>query len=287
MAERLILEKVSYAYPLPGKGEAPALRGVSLVLEPGEALCVAGSNGSGKSTLARVCAGLVAVDKGHVEYGGSRVEGRKALRSLRMSVGLLFQSPEEQLFADTVEKDIAFGPRNRGVKGGELEVVVRDAAEHVGLNPALLQRSPFSLSGGEKRRVALAGVLAMQPDVLALDEPFIGLDHEGRETLKDSLRRYRDARGASMLIVTNDLADAWPLADRFALLASGELIATRSRARLLESASDLAALDMALPQWGRLARLLEGAGYPARDVSEAASLADAAALMLEARRGGH
>jgi len=285
VAERLSLQGVSYSYPLPGKGEVPALRDVTLAIEPGEVMCVAGSNGSGKSTLARICAGIVTADGGVLEYGGVAIEGRKALRSLRFSVGLLFQSPEDQLFADTVERDIAFGPRNRGTKGDDLDRVVKESAEHVGLDLELLQRSPFSLSGGEKRRVALAGVLAMEPEVLVLDEPFIGLDHEGREKLKDSLRRYRESRGASMLIVSHDLADAWPLADRFALLAGGELRALESKEELLESGSDLAELGMALPQWGELAKMLSEAGHPATDVSDPSSLAEAAAAMLEANRG--
>jgi energy-coupling factor transport system ATP-binding protein len=264
----------------------PAIRDVTMTLEPGEVLCVAGSNGSGKSTLARICAGIVTADSGTLEYAGEVIEGRKALRSLRFSVGLLFQSPEDQLFADTVGRDIAFGPRNRGLKGNELDRVVNESAEHVGLDIGLLERSPFSLSGGEKRRVALAGVLAMEPDVLALDEPFIGLDHEGREKLKDSLRRYRESRGASMLIVTHDLADAWPLADRFALLSDGELRALESKEELLESGADLAKLGMALPQWGELAKMLSDSGHPADDVSDPSKLADAAAEMLEANRGG-
>ncbi len=286
MAEKLSLHEVNYSYPLPGKGEAPALRDVTLALEPGETLCVAGSNGSGKSTVAKICAGLVTPDEGHLVYGGHTVEGRGALRALRMSVGLLFQAPEDQLFADTVYKDVTFGPRNRGVKGIELDAVLAEALEHVGLGEAILSRSPFSLSGGEKRRVALAGVLAMRPDVLILDEPFIGLDYEGKQTLKDALRKYGSSRGASILIVTHDLSDAWSLADRFALLSGGALRALESRSELLLGGTDLAALGMALPQWGELANLLDSSGFPVKDPSDLSSLADAAESMLEAGRAG-
>lgn len=287
MALSLKLEGVSYSYPLPGREEAPAVTGVSLEVEPGEVLCVAGANGSGKSTLAQLCAGLLQPTGGRVSYGGTPIEGRTALRRLRQSVGIVFQSPEDQLFADTVAKDLAFGPRNRGVRGTELAKRVRDAASLVGLPlESLEDRSPFSLSGGEKRRVALAGVLALEPEVLVLDEPFIGLDFEGREHLKAALERYRGLRETSVVIVTHDLADSWGLADRFALLAAGRLERVAVCAELPGCEADLSELGMRLPQWGVLAFETGLLGIEVADPSDPSALARAIVSTMEARDGG-
>ncbi len=284
MALRLSLENVHYSYPLPGREDAPALTGADLAVEPGEVLCVAGSNGSGKSTLAQVCAGLLLPDSGEVLYGDAPVEGRAGLREFRSKVSLLFQSSEDQLFADTVAKDIAFGPKNHGLRGGELEEAVRRACALVGLSlEELGSRSPFSLSGGEKRRAALAGVLAMDPEVLVLDEPFIGLDHTGRELLKSTLERYREERGASVVIVTHELSDAWGLAERFALLSGGRLLKVEDKSDLLSGEVELSSLGMKLPQWGELVRELLGSGIAVTDPSDPRMIAGAMASFREAR----
>lgn len=277
MAELLSLKDVSYSYPLPGEGEAAALRDVTFEVEPGEVFCVAGPNGSGKSTLAQVCAGLLAPGDGTVLYGGEKMEGRGRLRALRTRVGLLFQSPEDQLFADTVEKDIAFGPRCRGVRGGRLEEAVRRAAEMAGVDLELFGgRSPFTLSEGEKRRAALAGVLALFPEVLVLDEPFIGLDYEGREHLASALSRYRQERGASIIVVTHELAGVWPLADRFALMDGGSLLRVERKQDLAAAGAELGGSGMRLPAWALLARELAALGASVRDPSDARALAAAA-----------
>lgn len=286
MAARLTLEDVSYSYPLPGREEAPALSGVGLEVAPGEVLCVAGANGSGKSTLAQVCAGLLVPTTGSVLYGGKPVEGRSGLLELRRKVGLLFQSPEDQLFADTVEKDMSFGPRNHGLRGDELSRVVSDAAALVDLPLEKLGgRSPFSLSEGEKRRVALAGVLALEPEVLLLDEPFIGLDAAGRDRLKSSLSRYGERKDASIVIVTHELSDSWDLADRFALLSAGRLERTMSRMGLISGGFDVRAVGMRLPQCGVLARELVLLGAPVDDPADPRCLAEAIACVREVGGG--
>ena len=286
MAAILTLESVSYSYPLPGEGESAALDGIDLQVERGEIVCVAGPNGSGKSTLAQVCAGLLVPSSGRLLFDGRRVESRAELRGLRRRIGMVFQSPEDQLFAGTVTADIAFGPRNHGLRGAGLEERVRSAATIVDLSLERFgERSPFSLSEGEKRRVALAGVLALEPDVLVLDEPFIGLDHDGREHLKAALERYRERREASVLVVTHDLADTWRLADRFALLSGGRLVRVES-GRELVSGYDLGSLDMRLPQWGVLARELVSGGAEVADPADPAELARAIASILEAHHGG-
>jgi energy-coupling factor transport system ATP-binding protein len=285
MALRLTLEDIHYSYPLPGRQDAPALTGVDLTVEPGEILCVAGSNGSGKSTLAQVCTGLLFPDSGRVLYGQTAVEGRGGLRSFRRKAGLLFQSSEDQLFADTVAKDIAFGPHNHGLRGGELQEAVARAAALVGLGlEELASRSPFSLSGGEKRKVALAGVLALDPELLVLDEPFMGLDYDGRERLKSTLAQYREEREASVVIVTHELSDAWGLAERFALLSQGSLLKVEDKSDLLAGDVELSSLGMRLPQWGELARELLRSGISVDDPSDPRVMARAIAAHREAAR---
>jgi energy-coupling factor transport system ATP-binding protein len=286
LALRLRVEDVSYSYPLPGRQDAAALNGISVTLEPGEVFCVAGANGSGKSTLAQVCAGLLAPSSGSIAYGEKTVKGRGDLLDFRRQVGLLFQSPEDQLFADTAAKDIAFGPRNHGLRGAELSEAVKGAAALVDLSlEEFGSRSPFSLSEGEKRRVALAGVLALNPDVLILDEPFIGLDYEGRERLKDTLTRYNREREASIMIVTHELSDVWHMAARFALLSEGRLLRVDRKSDMLSGELDLSALGMRLPQWGVLAREILRSGIPVSDPSDPAAIARAIATHREVRGG--
>ncbi|MBN1289357.1 MAG: ATP-binding cassette domain-containing protein [Actinobacteria bacterium] len=251
MAQKLILESVSYSYPF--SGSPPVLKDVNLVVDPGEVICIAGRNGSGKSTLSQICAGLLFPTGGKLSYGGSRIKTRRDMSGLRKNVCLLFQSPEDQLFADTVLADISFGPRNHGLRGSELQAIVRESAEMAGLDIERLgDRSPFSLSGGEKRMVALAGVFALRPEILVLDEPFTGLDHTHREHLRESLARYRESRGASLVIVSHELSNVWPVAVKYGLLADGKLAGLRSRAEIAAEKDGISRLGLRLPQWGAL-----------------------------------
>ncbi|PKQ28522.1 MAG: energy-coupling factor transporter ATPase [Candidatus Anoxymicrobium japonicum] len=282
MALRLRLEDVSFSYPLPARDEAPALNSVSLTLEPGDALCLAGANGSGKSTLAQVCAGLLTPSAGSLFYGGKRVKSHSSLLEFRRACGLLFQNPEDQLFADTVEKDIAFGPRNHGLRGEDLRLRIRESCRLVDLSPDEIgERSPFSLSGGEQRRVALAGVLALEPEVLVLDEPFIGLDYEGRQSLQAALKRYHEEREASIIVVTHELSHMWSLATNFSLMSEGRITRSRTRAQLLKGDTDLGALGMRLPQWESIARELMRHGVSIDDRADPRSLAAAIAKYRE------
>ena len=286
MHPRLTLENVSYSYPLPGRGEVPALSGISLRVEPAEILCIGGANGSGKSTLAQVCAGLLMPSSGSVRYQDKKVERHKDLLELRRKVGLLFQSPEDQLFADTVEKDISFGPRNHGLRGADLEARVRRAAELFDLSlEELGARSPFSLSGGEKRRVALAGVIALDPEVLVLDEPFIGMDFDSRRHMKALLGRLRDTSGTSIVIITHELSSSWSLADRYAMLAGGRFESLQNRSELISNEADLSALGLRLPQWGLLANRLEKMGVVVLDPADPLALARAVCSIREAGDG--
>jgi energy-coupling factor transporter ATP-binding protein EcfA2 len=283
---RLTLENASYSYPLPGRGEVPALSDISLGVEPAEILCVGGANGSGKSTLAQVCAGLLVPSSGSVYYEGKKVNGRKDLLELRKKIGLLFQSPEDQLFANTVEKDISFGPHNHGLRGDDLKARVSQAAALFDLSlDELGGRSPFSLSGGEKRRVALAGVFALEPEVLVLDEPFIGMDFDSRKHMQALLGRLRENNGTSIIIITHELSGSWSLADRYALLAAGRLERLQNRAELVSSGADLGTLGLRLPQWGLLANRLERMGVVVEDPADPRALARALCSIAEVGDG--
>jgi energy-coupling factor transport system ATP-binding protein len=278
----MTLENVLYSYPLPGRGEVPALSDISLRVEQAEILCIGGANGSGKSTLAQICAGLLIPSSGSVLYQGEKVDKHKDLLRLRRKVGLLFQSPEDQLFADTVEKDISFGPRNHGLRGAELEAKVRHAAELFDLSlDELGGTSPFTLSGGEKRRVALAGVIALDPEVLVLDEPFIGMDFDSREHITALLGRLRETSGTSIIIITHELSSSWSLADRYAMLASGRLENLQTRAELVRNERDLGTLGLRLPQWGLLANGLAKLGVSVEDPADPLTLARAVCSIME------
>ncbi|MDY6795324.1 MAG: ATP-binding cassette domain-containing protein [Actinomycetota bacterium] len=230
------LKGASFTY-LPGTPMArKVLSGIDLSLRDEEVLCLMGKTGAGKSTLLQIMGGLMPPTGGEISVDGRRARGTRALQSvLREAVGTLFQSPERQLFADTVERDVAFGPRNRGVSGKELSDRVEEALHAAGLDPGAYRlRSPFHLSQGEMRRVALAGVLAMRPRFLLLDEPSSGLDHPGRESLYASLRALRE-KGRGILLVTHDWEEVEILADRVALLSEGGISICDKKREVLTS----------------------------------------------------
>ena len=183
-----------------------AVQDLSLDIYPGEILGIIGHTGSGKSTLIQHLNGLLKPTEGRILFHGRDIwEDPKKIRDVRFRVGLVFQYPEYQLFEETVSKDIAFGPKNMGLTGAELEERVHEAAGFVGLKTDLLEKSPFELSGGQKRRVAIAGVIAMMPEVLILDEPSAGLDPEGRESLLRKIRSYHKATGSTVVLVSHSM----------------------------------------------------------------------------------
>lgn len=224
----------------PGRAE-PALDGLTLEVGAGERVAVLGANGSGKTTLLLHLNGLLEGQAGHVEIGGQRVE-RASLRDVRRRVGLVFQDPDDQLFSATVGDDVGFGPANAGVRGAELEHRVADALAEVGAG-GLIERTPHHLSGGEKRRAALATVLAMRPDVLALDEPTSGLDPLGRRELAEVLAGL----AAAQLIVTHDLPFALRNCPRAVIIDRGRLVADGPTPALLGDAELLARHRLELP----------------------------------------
>lgn len=218
----LELQNIGFTYGLGTPFEKRAVDGVSLKIEKGEFIGVIGHTGSGKSTLVQMLNGLIRPTDGRVLLDGRDIwEQPKKIRDVRFRVGMVFQYPEYQLFEETVYKDIAFGAVNKGLEGEALDKAVRDAAAFTGVKESHLEKSPFDLSGGEKRRVAIAGVIAMDPDVLVLDEPTAGLDPMGREILLSQIVNYHKQRGTTVLLVSHTMEDIARVADRILVMNRG------------------------------------------------------------------
>lgn len=206
------------------KLEKKILKNVSFFVEKGEILGVVGHMGCGKSTLVRHLGGLLKPSSGEIFFKGENIWAPKySLRQLRTKVGVVFQQPEHQLFEETVGRDIAFGPKNMGLSEKEICRRVRMAAEFVGLSGEVLKRSVFEISGGEKRRAAVAGVIAMEPEVLVLDEPTVGLDPRGKTQLMEGLLAYRRERGATLLVVSHSMEDIAEFSERILVLNAGKV----------------------------------------------------------------
>ncbi len=202
-----------------------AVSDVNFTIESGEIVGIIGHTGSGKSTLVSHLNGLLKPSDGKVLLLEKDIwENPKEIRKIRSKVGLVFQYPEYQLFEETVYADIAFGPKNMGLKGEELEDRVKEICEIIGIKPEYLDKSPFDLSGGEKRRVAIAGVMAMRPQVIVFDEPTAGLDPKGRQDVIEIIRQYRKATGATVIIISHSMEDMAYLTDRLLVMSKGKLV---------------------------------------------------------------
>jgi len=234
------LKNIAFTY-LPGTPMArQVLADIDLELKPGEILCLMGKTGAGKSTLLQIICGLLTPTSGSIALDG-KVIGPSKTESIQLkrAANILMQSPEKQLFAETVERDVAFGPRNQGLAGSELSQRVRDALAAVGMDPdTYMDRSTFHLSQGEMRRVALAGVLAMRPRYLLLDEPSSALDPPGRDALYLTLRNLRE-EGKGVLVITHDWEEVELLADRVALLSQGSILASGDKQVVLPALEDI------------------------------------------------
>jgi energy-coupling factor transport system ATP-binding protein len=276
-SSRIVLQDVRYTYQPGTVLAASALRGVTLRVGAGECVALTGANGSGKSTLIQHLNGLLFPASGTVQIDGVTLEERKTdLRSIRQRVGLVFQFPEAQLFEETVFDDVAFGPRNMGMAEETLHDRVYRALERVYLDPdRYAGRHPLFLSGGEKRRVALAGVLVMEPDILALDEPAAGLDPRGARHIESILRAFH-AAGGTVVVISHDMDMAARLSDRVIVLNAGEIVADAPPRCLFADASRLAALSLDCPGLVRILRALRAAGFPVSPVCfEVEAAADA------------
>jgi energy-coupling factor transport system ATP-binding protein len=253
-----------------GKGtpfEKVAVQNVNFSIEAGEFIGVIGHTGSGKSTLIQTLNGLIKPTNGQVLLEGHDIWAEpKKIRAVRFKVGMVFQYPENQLFEETVLKDISFGPGNMGLTTAEIETRARNAAKFVGLPDALLEKSPFELSGGEKRRVAIAGVIAMDPDVLILDEPTAGLDPAGRDVLLSQLLSYHAQRHNTILLVSHSMEDVARVADRVLVMNNSHLEMLDKTANVFAQDQRLEQIGLKVPQITKIMSILKSDGYPVETV---------------------
>ena len=249
MAPILQVKNLDHIYSIGTPFEHQALKDVSFQVERGEFIGVIGHTGSGKSTLMQQLNGLLKPTSGQVLLDGVDIwSDKKLTRQARFRVGLVFQYPEYQLFEETVYKDIAFGPKNMGLSKEEIDRRVREAADFVGLTEAQLQVSPFDLSGGQKRRVAIAGVIAMEPEVLILDEPTAGLDPEGRAEILANIERYRKEMNATIMMVSHSMEDVARMTDRLLVLCGSRIAMEGTPAQVFERAEELVEMGLSIPQ---------------------------------------
>ena len=249
MKSILEVKNLSYIYSVGTPFEHKALDNISFSVEPGEFIGIIGHTGSGKSTLMQQLNGLLKPTSGQVLLDGVDIwSDKKLTRQARFRVGLVFQYPEYQLFEETVYRDIAFGPKNMGLSEQEIDRRVREAAGFVGLTPEQLDVSPFDLSGGQKRRVAIAGVIAMEPEVLILDEPTAGLDPVGRSEILGNIEAYRRARNATIMMVSHSMEDVARLTDRLLVMNGSRLAMDGTPAEVFTHAEELVSMGLNIPQ---------------------------------------
>lgn len=257
------LENVSYVYMQGGPFEKTALNNINLEIGDGEFIGLIGHTGSGKSTLIQLLNGLIKPTEGRVRVAGFDLTDKKTkMRDVRFKVGLVMQYPEHQLFEETVFKDIAFGPQNMGLPQEEIKNRVEFAANLVGLSKEILDKSPFDLSGGQKRRVAIAGVLAMEPKVLILDEPTAGLDPGGRDEILFKIKDMHERMNLTVILVSHSMEDVAKLADRILVMNSGSIEMFDTPSKIFENAERLSQIGLNVPQITQVCDRLCAAGMP-------------------------
>ncbi len=281
----LQVKNLTHTYGVGTPFQRSAVEDVSFDVQPGEFLGIIGHTGSGKSTLIQHLNGLLRPTSGQVLLGGRDIWAEpKKIRDVRFRVGLVFQYPEYQLFEETVYKDISFGPMNQGKTGAELDHAVREAARLVGIRDEQLDKSPFELSGGQKRRVALAGVLAMEPEVLVLDEPTAGLDPAGRENLMANIRDFHRNRRTTVILVSHSMDEIAQNVDRILVLKSAHVLMDGTPAEVFALADALLEAGLDVPQVTRVAMALRARGL---DVDPAVyTVEDLERQLLALRKGG-
>ena len=256
-------EELSHIYSKGTPFEKTALSGINLHIGQGEMIGLIGHTGSGKSSLIQHLNALLQPTDGRVTIDGVDINSSKAARrDVRFRVGLVFQYPEYQLFEETVFQDIAFGPRNMKLSEEEIKNRVLEAADFAGVEERLFERSPLELSGGQKRRIAIAGVIAMRPEVLILDEPTAGLDPEGSRMILNNVARYREASGATVMIVSHNMDDMARIAERLVVLANGQIVMDGSPAEIFARPEKLKELGLDIPAATELALALRKRGVP-------------------------
>ena len=284
-------EKLTHVYSAGTPFERVAIRDIDFSAAKGEYLGIIGATGSGKSTFIQHLNGLLKPTSGSVFFDGRDIhESKDYARKTRFKVGLVFQYPEYQLFEATVHDDIAFGPKNLGLPEPDVRERVLEAAGFVGLDGSLLDKSPFELSGGEKRRAAIAGVIAMRPEVLILDEPTAGLDPRGRDEIIRNIMNYKRARGATVVLVTHNMEEIARSVDRIFLFDDGAVEMEGTPAEVFSENERLAALGLAAPKVAMVAARLRALGLPiGKDIFTVEQLRRALAELKAGsgeRRGG-
>lgn len=277
------IEHMSHTYQPGSPFKSDALEDIDFTIEDGELLALIGHTGSGKSTLAQHLNGLLTPTSGRVLVDGEDINEKGVSRkALRQKVGLLFQYAEYQLFEETVYKDIAFGPKNQGLSGDALDKRVREAFARVHLPEDTLEKSPFELSGGQMRRVALAGVVAMQPRVLVLDEPIAGLDPKGRDELMDVIRELHES-GVTIVLISHNMDDVARVATRVAVLEKGKLKMLGTPREIFSRGDELEKMHLDVPQTIQLCMKLRAGGL---DVPDCLTHEELAAAIASAVKGG-
>lgn len=280
----LQIEDLTHTYSAGTPFQRSAVEGLSMTVGAGEFLGVIGHTGSGKSTLIQHLNGLLQPTSGRILLEGKDIWAEpKKIRDVRFKVGLVFQYPEYQLFEETVYKDIAFGPKNMGLGAEEIDRRVRDAATFVGLHETLLDKSPFELSGGQKRRVAIAGVIAMEPKVLVLDEPTAGLDPQGRDAILAQIQAYHRAKGAAVVLVSHSMEEIARNVDRIVVLSDGKVYMEGTPKQVFARAHELEQVGLDVPQVTKVAAALKARGL---DIDTAVYTVEALEQKLLTLRGG-
>ena len=259
---QIVFDNVNYVYSSGTTFEQHALNNINLKIEKGEFIGLIGHTGSGKSTLIQHMNGLVKASSGTIYYDGENIyDSNYSMRNLRSKVGLVFQYPEHQLFETTVFKDVRFGPKNLGLDKLEVDLRTYEALKMVGIGENLIDASPFELSGGQKRRVAIAGILAMKPEVLILDEPTAGLDPMGRDEILDQVAKLHKESGITVILVSHSMEDVAKYVDRILVMNQGSLVMDQETRRVFSRYKELEEIHLAAPQVTYIMNALKDKGF--------------------------
>ncbi len=281
----LRVENLRHTYNQKTSYSRDAVSNVSFTAEKGEIIGIIGHTGSGKSTLIQHLNGLLKPDDGQIYIDGNDIWAQpKQIKKYRFRVGLVFQYPEYQLFDETVYDDVAFGPKNMGMSAYDIEKTVNETITAVGLSRDYLEKSPFDLSGGEKRRVAIAGVLAMKPEIIAFDEPTAGLDPSGRQTVTDIIKNYRDKYNATVIIVSHSMEDMAALADKILVMNEGKVAMYGTPKEIFARKAELEDIGLSAPQVTSVFDLLRKKGFKLPD--NVITVKEAVELLVALKQGG-
>ena len=281
----IILDKIYYVYSEGTAYEIQALKNINLKIEDGEFIGIIGHTGSGKSTLAQHLNGLTKATSGHIYYNGEDIyDADYDMKSLRSKVGLVFQYPEHQLFEATIFDDVCFGPMNQGLKKNEAGLRAFEALKNVGMPEELYYQSPFDLSGGQKRRVAIAGVLAMKPEVLILDEPTAGLDPKGRDEILQLIKDLHETQHITVLLVSHSMEDVANYVQRLLVMNRGEIVFQGSPKEVFRHYKELEQIGLAAPQVTYLMQELKEYGFHIN--TDVTTIAEAKEEILKLRLSG-